>query len=77
MKNKILEILKELKPEQSFTESGNYIDDGILDSFDVIELINILEREFDIVIDGMDILPEYFSSIDKIENLIKKSKCND
>ena len=77
MKNKILEILKELKREQSFTESENYIDDGILDSFDVIELINILEREFDIVIDGMDILPEYFSSIDKIENLIKKSKCND
>ena len=54
MKNRILEMLSEIKPEQNFAESDNYVEDGILDSFDIIELITMLEDEFDISIDGMD-----------------------
>lgn len=73
MKNRILEMLSEIKPEQNFAESDNYVEDGILDSFDIIELITMLEDEFDISIDGMDILPEFFSNVEQIEELIKKS----
>ena len=73
MKNRILEMLSEIKPEQNFAESDNYVEDGILDSFDIIELITMLEDEFDISIDGMDILPEFFSNVDQIEKLVKKS----
>lgn len=73
MKNRILEMLSEIKPEQNFTESNNYVEDGILDSFDIIELITMLEDEFDISIDGMDILPEFFSNVEQIEKLVKKS----
>lgn len=73
MKNRILEMLNEIKPEQNFSESDNYVEDGILDSFDIIELITMLEDEFDISIDGMDILPEFFSNVEQIEELIKKS----
>ena len=51
MKNRILEMLSEIKPEQNFAESDNYVEDGILDSFDIIELITMLEDEFDISID--------------------------
>ena len=73
MKNRILEMLSEIKPEQNFAESDNYVEDGILDSFDIIELITMLEDEFDISIDGMDILPEFFSNAEQIEKLVKKS----
>ena len=73
MKNRILEMLSEIKPEQNFAESNNYVEDGILDSFDIIELITMLEDEFDISIDGMDILPEFFSNVEQIEKLVKKS----
>ena len=73
MKNRILEMLSEIKPEQNFAESDNYVEDGILDSFDIIELITMLEDEFDISIDGMDILPEFFSNFEQIEKLVKKS----
>lgn len=73
MKNRILEILREIKPEQDFVGNNNYIEDGVLDSFDIIELITMLEDEFDISIDGMDILPEFFSSVEQIEKLVKKS----
>ena len=66
MKNRILEMLSEIKPEQNFAESDNYVEDGILDSFDIIELITMLEDEFDISIDGMDILPEFFSNVSRL-----------
>lgn len=73
MKDKILGILNEIKPEQDFVGSDNYIEDGILDSFDVIELITMLEDEFDITIDGLDVLPESFSNVKQIEELVRKS----
>ena len=66
-------MLSQIKPEQNFAESDNYVEDGILDSFDIIELITMLEDEFDISIDGMDILPEFFSNVEQIEKLVKKS----
>ena len=77
MKDIIFEILNEIKPEQNFYDSDNYIDDGMLDSFDIIELISMLEEKFDIVIDGMDIIPEYFSNVKQIESLVRKSGYND
>lgn len=77
MKEIILKMLKELKPEQNFIDSQNYIEEGILDSFDIIELISMLEEQFNVIIDGMDILPEYFSNVEQIEKLVRKSRHNE
>lgn len=77
MKEIILKMLKELKPEQNFIDSENYIEEGILDSFDIIELISMLEEQFNVIIDGMDILPEYFSNVEQIEKLVRKSRHNE
>lgn len=77
MKEIILKMLKELKPEQNFLDSENYIEEGILDSFDIIELISMLEEQFNVIIDGMDILPEYFSNVEQIEKLVRKSSHNE
>lgn len=73
---KILEMLKEIKPEQDFETSENFIDDGMLDSFDIITLISMLEEEYNIEVDGLDILPENFETVDAIIGLIKKSGGN-
>jgi acyl carrier protein len=73
MKNKVLNILKEIRPEFDFSESTNFIEEGMLDSFDVVSLVTSLDQEFGISIDGMDILPENFSSIDKIVYLLEKN----
>jgi acyl carrier protein len=45
----------------------------LLDSFDVVSLVDSLDTEFNIVIDGVDILPENFCSVDSIKSLLKKS----
>ena len=71
--NKIIEILTEIRPEFDFNEKIDFIENGMLDSFDIINLVSMLDDTFSISIDGMDILPENFSSVDKITNLIRKN----
>lgn len=73
MREKIISILNGLRPEFDFAKPVNFIEEGMLDSFDVINLVNALESSFKISIPGIDILPENFSSVESIENLIKKS----
>jgi acyl carrier protein len=46
----------------------------MLDSFDIISLVSDIEENFDVAIDGAQILPENFDSIQAIINLIDKNK---
>ena len=73
MKKKIISILSELRPEFDFNEPLNFIEEGMLDSFDIINLVTTLDSEFGISIDGMDVLPDNFSSVERIEALLKKN----
>ena len=73
MKEIVLEILSNIRPEFDFTEDVNFIEEGMLDSFDVVTLVSDLDTTFGISIDGVDIVPENFSSIDAIINLLKKN----
>jgi len=71
--NKILEILGEIRPEYDFSEDVDFIEAGMLDSFDVISIVTELDEAFGISIDGADILPEYFSSLTGIRQLVEKN----
>jgi acyl carrier protein len=73
MRQKIINILQDIRPEFDFTESINFIENGMLDSFDVFNLVNSLDKEFGISIDGMDIRAENFSSVEKIHSLLNKN----
>ncbi len=70
---KILELLKEIRPEFDFENSTDFIEDGYLDSFDIAALVEMIENAFGIVIDGLDILPENFQNIDSIIKVIEKN----
>lgn len=70
--DKILSILNEIRPEFDFTQSADFIGDGLLDSFDVITLVTELDKAFGISIDGIDILPDNFASVESISGLLKK-----
>lgn len=74
--NEILAMLAELRPEFNFTESEDFIMDGLLDSFDIISLVSMLEEKYNVKIDGLDIVPENFASINAITTLVKKSGGN-
>lgn len=66
----IREILIDIRPEYDFLEEVDFIEAGMLDSFDVITLVTEIEEEFKIQIDGSNILPKNFANIDSIEKLI-------
>lgn len=74
MREQIIKILTELRPEFDFTQDGiDFIENGMLDSFDMIALVSELDSQFNISIDGVDIIPENFNSVDAIEALLKKN----
>ena len=72
MHNKIYLILENIRPEIDFRSTSNFITEGYLDSFDIVSLVSALDEEFNISIDGTDIIPENFETIDSIYLLVTK-----
>ena len=69
---KLLEILTELKPDVDLSAEKNLIDNAILDSFDIVQLISQLNDAFDIEITPADIIPENFNSAESLWAMIQK-----
>lgn len=69
---KIYEFLNELHPEHDFISNEGVIEDGVLDSFDIISLVTMIEEEYDVIIDALAIVPENFISVESIANVIRK-----
>lgn len=72
MKEKIVDILKEIRPEFEFDGVDDFFAEGMLDSFDLMTLVSMLDDEFAIKIDGTDILPENFMNVDAIGMLVER-----
>lgn len=68
----VVEILKGIRPEFDFSASADFIADGMLDSLDVITLVDELDRNYGINIEGTDILPENFSNLRAIGVLLSR-----
>jgi acyl carrier protein len=73
MKESVLSVLSGIRPEFDFSQNVNYIEEGMIDSFDLILLVSELDKKFGISIDGVDIVPENFSSLDQIVKLLNKN----
>lgn len=69
-------ILNDIRPEYEFYEEIDFIESGMLDSFDIITLVTELEEKFNIKIDGGDIIPQNFNSINSIIILVENSNKN-
>jgi acyl carrier protein len=72
MKIKVLNILSEIRSEFDFSTSSNFIEDGMLDSFDVVTLVTMLDEEFKISIEGTQVIPDNFISVESICSLLSK-----
>lgn len=71
---KIIEILTEIIPDVDFTVEKNLVDDGILDSFDLVSLISELNDAFEIEITARDIDADNFNSVEAIQKMINRLK---
>lgn len=74
METKILKILKTIRPDSNFETSEDFIEDFLLDSFDIINFANELQITFDVKINSELIIPENFYSIQAIAKMISQIK---
>ena len=71
LKSEILGILKELKGGY-FEEETNLITGGFINSFELIKLIEELEKRYFIIILIEAIEPEAFNSVEGISELVSR-----
>ena len=69
---KLLEILKGIRPDVDFVNEKKLIDDQILDSFDIISIVGELNDAYDIEIDVEELEPDNFNTVEAMLRLIKK-----
>lgn len=67
---RLLKILFEIRAEASFVDSSDFIEDGLIDSFDIILLASSIEKEFNIKISGEQINRANFKNIDTLKALV-------
>ena len=72
MKETVLEILSDLRPDVDFEKETCLIGNGVLESFDIVSLVAELNDEFGIEITPKELLPENFNSADAMVALIQK-----
>ena len=67
----LLEILSEIKEDVDFTTCTTLIDDGILDSFDILQIISALNA-YDISIPASEIMPQNFNSAESLYKMVER-----
>lgn len=70
--DELYQALEDCCPEIDFREETHLIDDGLLESLDIVMIVGELNDRFDISISADDLLPENFNSAEAIWNLVQK-----
>ena len=71
MREELMELLEELRPDVDFESNLALIDQGILDSFDIVSLVGELNDAFDIEINVGHLQPQNFNSVEAMLSLIQ------
>ena len=68
----LLAILNDLHDDVDFTAEDNLVEDGILNSLDIVSLVTEINDQFDVQIPAEEILPENFNSAEALWALIQR-----
>ena len=71
---KLLQILTETCPGVDFTKETALVDDGFLESLDLLTIVSEIMATFDIELNVDDLLPENFNSVPAMLRLIQSRK---
>ena len=58
----VIELLLEVEEDVDFENCTTLIDDNVLDSFDILQIVSTLDDAFDVEIPAKEIVPENFNS---------------
>lgn len=71
MEAKVLEILAEINEEILEYDGSSLVESGLLDSFQIVDLVGMLEEEFDIEIDAELVVVENFETKEAIIKMLE------
>ena len=72
MLERVIELLQEIKEDIDYENETALIDDELLDSFDILQIISALDEEFDISIPAAMIIPQNFNSAEALWNMVQE-----
>lgn len=72
MEQKIIEILKKMHPDADVAGGIALVDEGILDSLDIVTLVTELNAVFGVRIPALEILPDNFNSAAAMAAMIER-----
>lgn len=70
--DKLIDILTELHSDVDYMTEEGLVENGILDSLDIVTLVTEIDSEFDVRIPPEEIVPENFNSARALWELIEK-----
>lgn len=72
MRSKLLEILKDMHPDEDIENCNTLVTGKVLDSFDIVTLIAEINDEFEVAISADKITAENFNSVDALCEMLNK-----
>ena len=70
--DELLELLQDVRDDVDFENCETLIDDGILASFDILQIISAINETFDVEIPATSIIPKNFNSMKAMYAMIEK-----
>lgn len=74
MRQTLLKLLSDCCPSVDFEHETALIDDGLLESLDIVMIVTDIMHEFDVELNVDDLLPENFNSVDDMLALIRSKQ---
>ncbi len=71
MKDKVLKILEDVRPDIDYSTEDNLVDGGVLESFDIVAIISKFESEFDVEVEPQYLTAAHFNSVDAMVSLLE------
>ena len=72
--DKLIEILSEICPNVDFRKEKALVDDGLIDSFEIVSIVAEIMDHFEVELDVEDLMPENFNSVEAMMQLIEERR---
>lgn len=75
MKDKIRTFIIEnfmFGENEGLKDNSSFLDEGIIDSTGILELVNFLEEEFSVTVDDEELIPENLDSINNVVGYLER-----
>ena len=74
MRETLIQILRDCCPDVDFEHETALIDDGLIESLDIVMIVTDIMHSFDVELTVDDLLPEHFNSVDAMLELIRSKQ---